>query len=439
MYKNQGKYILSIEAFEQARIRALSSNRFSSRSGSRALFLESVISLGEIYRLQGKYEQAAEEFSKALQMDPDALAAQNNLQYVYKRMHRYDETLSPSSSSLLVNGIFTRISGMTRPKGTYAIDLQFKQWEQQTLRTLEMLEGETLTIVTPLRSSDLFQEDIKGLIAPSATDSTIRAIIFSARYGVTNNFSIGLIPKYFSRKIAVESDGINNIILPTLQDIGDTELLFKYRLWGKTNKHFSIYTLFNLPTGQEKELISKNPVITRTVPQEDGSLIEENWYYQRYVPFGSESWDITPGIAMTIGLDPFTLQSNVQYRFTDGNEVGDEFRFNFATIYRMNPSVNATMEINYRWQGDVRRRMHVILFKRQPAFIGPDQLPAGPVAVETHYTVEGGQLLYLAPGLQFTVAQGVKLEFGMQIPVTGQSDNWTEDTIYQVAVSFMSF
>jgi len=148
VYKNQGKYILSIEQFEQARIQALSSNQFAARSGSRALFLESVISLGEIYRIQGQYKRAAQEFSKALQMDPDSPAAQNNLQYVYKRMHRYDEVLSPNNQ-MLVNALFTRISGLTRPRGTFRFDVQYHTWEQTGTLTDEMFDDERVQLSIP--------------------------------------------------------------------------------------------------------------------------------------------------------------------------------------------------------------------------------------------------------------------------------------------------
>ena len=438
VYKVQGKYILSIEAFERARIRALSSNRFSSRSGSKKLFLESVISLGEIYRLQGKYEQAAAEFSKALQMDPEAIAAQNNLQYVYKRMHSYDN-VKISTSNLLTTGIFTRIPGMTLPKKNYSIDLQYKQWKQEAERILNLEAVEELTILTPLRSSALFQDDIRNLISPSASDASIKTVILSLRYGITDTFTIGLIPKYFYRSIDVEASGISDLTLSDIYDFGDTELLFKYRFWGTRNKYLSLYTLFNLPTGGEQELLSKNPIIERSVPQEDGTIVDEKWDFKRYVPFGAESWDVTPGIAFTLGLDPFILQSNMQYRFTDGNLIGDEFRFNLATIYRFNPYVNCTMEVNYRWQADVRRRLQAIVFKRQPAFIGPDLLPAGPVSVETHYIVAGGEVFYLSPGLQFTVAPGVRIDMGMQIPVNNQNANWQEEITYQVGITFMSF
>ncbi len=421
VYKNQGKYILSIEQFEQARIQALSSNQFAGRSGSRALFLESVISLGEIYRIQGKYERAAQEFSKALQMAPDSLAAQNNLQYVYKRMHRYDDVLSPNNM-MLVNALFTRISGLTRPRGTFRFDVQYHTWNQTGTLTDEMFDDERIQLSIP----------------PSERKTEVKELIASIRYGLTNDLTIGLIPKYFSRTLDIELAAFGVVETPTVKDFGDTELLLKYHVWGERNRHLSVYTLFNLPTGKNIRVLGEEP-LTRSGQDMDGNSIIEYLEFVRYIPFGSESYDVTPGLAFTLGLDPVILQSNMQYRITDGKLIGDEFLLNGAAMYRVNPSVIASLEMNYRWRADVKRKQQVITYALRPDFILQERIPAGAVVVDTDYTEFGGHTLFISPGIQFTVARGVMIEFGMQIPVIRQSEGVTENIIYHMGLSVMTF
>ncbi len=421
VYKNRGKYILSIEQFEQARIQALSSNQFSSRSGSRELFLESAISLGEIYRIQGKYKRAALEFSKALQMDPDSPAAQNNLQYVYKRMHRYDEVLSPNNI-MLPNALFTRISGLTRPRGTFRFDVQYHTWDQTGTLTDEMFDDERILLSIP----------------PSERKTAVKEVIASIRYGVTNDLTIGLIPKYFSRTLDIELAAFDTVETPTVKDIGDTELLFKYHVWGERNRHLSIYTLLTLPTGKNIRVVGEEP-LTRPGQDMDGNPVTEYFDFVRYIPFGSESYDVTPGLAFTLGLDPIILQSNMQYRITDGELIGDEFLLNGAAMYRINPDVTASLELNYRWRADVRRKQQIITYALRPDFILRERIPAGALVLDTNYTEFGGHTLFISPGIQFTVAPGVKLEFGVKIPVIRQSQGVTENIVYHLGMSVMTF
>lgn len=421
VYKNQKKYLLSIEQYEQARIEALSNDQFASRSGSKALFLESAINLGEIYRIQGKYEQAAREFSKALQIDPDSPAAQNNLQYVYKRMHRYDDVLSPNNQ-MLVNALFGRISGLTRPRGTFRFDVQYHFWDQTGTLTDEMIDDDRIRLNIP----------------PSERKTQVKEVIASIQYGLTNDITIGLIPKYFSRTLEIEQPAFGVVETATVQDIGDTELLFKYHVWGERNRHLSIYTQLTLPTGKNIKVLGEEP-LTRSSRDINGNPVTEVLEFVRYVPFGSESFDVTPGLAFTLGLDPVILQSNMQYRITDGELIGDEFLLNGAAMYRFNPSVTASLEMNYRWRADVKRKQQIISYALRPNFILAERRPAGAIVVDTTYTEFGGHTLFLSPGIQFTVARGLTIELGMQIPLVRQAQGVAEDTIYHLGMTLMTF
>lgn len=434
VYKNQKKYGLSIQAFKQARIQALSSDRFATHSDSLALFLESAISLGEIYKIQGKYERAEREFTKALEVDPDSRTAKNNLQYVFKRLHRYDNVL-PSSNNLLVNGIFTRLPGLTLPVDSYSYDFQWKHLKMRSPPvTADMLDMDEIVILPEHQNTTIdgiTESDFMNLLTPDELSTTTNIFLLSMRYGLFNNFTVGLIPRIVSHGLKIDLPAYPNLHVPVKTMLGDTQLLFKYHLWGKRKQHFSIYSLLNIPTGSEVKVTGKEPLITRSV---------YDFEFVRYVPFGSESFDFVPGAALTLGFDPFVIHSNIQYKFTDGILIGDEFSFNLATLYSMNRSVNATMEMNFRWRGDARRKFHTILFKFQPDYIGRDNgTSAGPVAVETYYTAKGGSTLFLSPGLQFHVAEGIRVDAGMQIPVIKSSQGWAESVTYLLGITFMTF
>lgn len=446
VYKSQGKYSLSMQAFEQARIQALSNTRFAGRSDSKALFLESTISLGEIYKIQGKYELAAKEFEKALQIAPDSRIAQNHLQYVYKRLHRYDNIVPPNNQ-LMTSALFTRVTGMTFPKGTIAVDYQFKYWKQRSgAVTEESIDKDSIVFLpgtnhtTPI---DYEKEKDAFFNAPSTIYSYNATSILAFRYGLTNNITLGFIPKvFFYRVIDVELDGSFGLVIPDYLELGDTEFLFKYHLWGQRQNHLSFYSILNLPTGREVQIRGKEPLFTRHVrtEEDDGSVRFDTYEFDfiRYVPFGSESFDITPGLAITFGFDSFLLHSNMQYRFTDGKLVGDEFRYNLAGIYHMHSNVDATMELNYRWMGDARRRFHKVIYKYQPDFIGL-KTPVGPIAVEGYYTAGGGETLFLSPGLKFTLSKKIKVEFGLQIPIIESTTGWAEEIIYHLALTYIAF
>ena len=492
VYKNQGKYLLSIEAFKQARIQSFSNNRFASSSGSKALFLDSVVSLGEIYRIQGKYKLAAEEFSKALEIDSTSLAAQNQLQYVYKRMHLYDNALSPHNR-MLENAIFTRIPGMTLPRNTFSFDLFYRTWDQSapiapfTLDSWRVLSQFIFSPTLPDELKLLLFTDaliperdpsnpigplddfIQGFLVYDERKVNVKVGSLSMRYGLTNNLTLGIIPKFFSKTLDIQFQDFNSFTPPdaqTANSFGDTELFFKYQVWGKRHKHLSLYTMVNLPTGDIVEVAGDEPLITRTnipdVPDSvtdpaqtkimltfpptsppepfTGSYVTETWEFKRYIPYGSESYDITPGLAFTMGLDPFILLANMQYRITNGKQVGDDFRLNTAVIYPVTRNVNATMEMNYRWKGDVTLLQNITFFKIRPSALNLDPgTPAGPVSGDIEFTELGGHSLFLSPGLQILLGNKFKFEIGMQIPVIRQTDGWMEDIVYHVGVQLMTF
>jgi len=384
VYKSRGEYDLAIKAFEQA--------------SKGLLFVEPHYNLGEIYRMQGRYDLAAEEFIETIRIKPDFREAQNQLKYVYKRLGKYDFILETPPDPMPIS-VFTRIPGMTLPEGTFLLDFQYKYWKQEADLTADLFVGE----MPPLLS------------APSKRRIDVHAWILGIRYGLTNNVTIGLIPKFFSRTadVSISAFGIHSD--PQVAGFGDTVLLTKCRLWGKRRSHLSAYHLLSIPTGDEDAEADDEAIVRR-------------------IPLGSGSFDFTPGIAFTTVKEPFTIHAGVSYVMTDGRQAGDEFHCDLAVMLPRFHDFIGSMELNYRWRDKARRRQ---LFQGgfgfQPGPGLPDAEP-GPWTLETTIEEPGGQTLFLSPGVQIPLTKGLKAELGVQIPIMEQGDGWSEDFVFHIGV-----
>jgi hypothetical protein len=411
VYQNQGRYELSIKEYEEAAIQALSSDIFSSSPGSRDLFLESIIGLGEIYRFQARYDLAATEFTRALEIYPNSLVAQNNLQYVYKRLNRYDNVLSPHNR-LLTNAVFTRIPGLTLPRGSFLFDLQYRNWYQEAPLTKDMFDDESIKLVG----------------APESRATRVQLGIIGIRYGLTNDLTLGLIGRYLSKELNIEVNDIGDMqaingsttARPDATGFGDLEFLLKYHLWGQRKTHLSFYNILTLPVAEEKT--ARTDVTVKTVDN-NNKVVFKDFHIKRRVPMGADSFDFTPGLAFSTFLDPAILHINLQYRITDGKYIGDEFRTDCAIIYPLNKSVNATIETEYRWRDDTRQEL----------------LPPKSDVSGSKFTEKGGHTVFVSPGFQFAVGRGLKLEMGVKIPVVKQQDGWEEDFVFHVGMAKIVF
>ncbi len=416
VYRNQGREQQALEVLRQGRIRSLTSDDFMRRPGSGRLFIQPLVVSGEIYRRQGRYDQAAAEFSRALGVDPDALFAQNQLQYIYKRQDRYASILPPRIR-MMTTAIFARIPGMTLPKGGLLVDAQYRTWIQ-TAPAFEYQLADTVPFL-PMDVPELdLPQEIPFNFAPLQRKSQVNLWIAGIRYGLTNDLTIGLMPKFFFRESEVRLEAWDTVATPEVSGLGDTVFMLKYRLYGQRRNHLSIYHLLSIPTGDE-----------------DASGTDKGIF--RWIPLGSGSFDFTPGISFSSGQDPYTIQGNLQYRITDGVEVGDELDANLALIWPLGKAVNSLLELNYRWRGEARKKQRIILMKARPEFIGPsfDPVAAGAVEVDTWFTEQGGSTLFVSPGMQFSLAEGLKLEVGVKIPVIKEDDGWQEGVILHLGLT----
>ena len=377
VYKSWGAYELAVKEFEQA-----------SRNPS---FAEPHNNLGEIYRMQGRYDLAAEEFSEAIRLRPDFGEAKNHLKYVHKRLGKYD-FVNQVPPELIPTFIFARIPGMTLPKGTFLADFQYKFWSQEAGLTVEA----PVAFGTGKRETD------------------VHALIWGIRYGLTNNLTIGLIPKFFSRTAHVSIPWWGIDAEPEVTGFGDTVFMTKYRLWGKRRTHFSAFHLLSIPTGDED------------AEGEDQDVV-------RRIPLGSGSYDFTPGIAFTTVKEPLTIQANIWYVITDGRQAGDEFHFDIAVAFPQLYGLTSTMELHYRWADTAEKRQ---LFQQRWGLRGAGRGASvqGPETQETRMTEEGGHTLLLSPGIQVSLTKGLKAEFGLQVPIIRPEDGWVERIVFHVGL-----
>lgn len=395
LYKNQGKLDQAANVLKDTVTDILSSDFFMTRPGSKKILIDAMLSLGEVYRMQGRLDLAEQQYSKVLIMFPDSTAAQNQIEYVYKRLHKFDAVPAPRYN-LLTNPTFTRISGFCLPKGKFLIDTQYRFWIQDA----------------PL-SPDQFETELP-LIPPEERTADIHMWEAGVRYGITDKFSVGVVAKYFSRKVQLKSPlfwgmGSDTVNL-RVSGFGDTVIMLKYHVWGMRKKHLSVYNLLSLPTG-------------------DDDATDSDGFIKRKIPLGSGSFDNTPGIAFTADFDPFITNFNVSYRITNGENVGDEFNMGLALSYPYKHTMFASLELGYRWRDDVRIKQYIQSYIYRPVSRG------GMVSGQAWMTEKGGSTFFIEPGVQLMVGRGVKFEVGVKVPVVKPDNSWIEDFVLLAGIS----
>jgi len=237
--------------------------------------------------------------------------------------------------------------------------------------------------------------------------------VLNLRYGLTDNITIGLLPRWST----IWAGTLAAFDVPTgdakTTGIGDTVLLTKYQLWATRKTRISLFHMLSIPTGDEETAVGP---------------------FRTNVPLGSGSFDFTPGIAFTTVKDyleaPLTIHSNISYRITDGEVVGDELRFDLAITYPFSPDIHTSMELNYRWRDTYKHQQVFSSGRFAPPMIGRDYYDA---------TIEekSGHALFLSPGVQFILYKDIRMNIGIQIPLIKPEGGWAEK--YVVNFGLTSF
>jgi Putative MetA-pathway of phenol degradation/Tetratricopeptide repeat len=381
VYKSRGEYESALKEFDQAKKWSLLNEPGLDQRGNRSLLVDQFIKQGEIYRMQGRYDLAAGQFERALRINPDSRVAMNQLQYVNKMSGRYDNLVLPLLQKIS-SPIFTRTPGMTLPRGIFSAGFLVRWWEQEA----------TLT-------QDMFIEEIPdlGRSLPFKRKTDVLQWVLDLRYGLTDNISIGLFPRW---SIIWANMSLDSSARDKASGLGDTIVMAKFQFWATRKTRISLYHLYSIPTGDEDKKAGR---------------------FGAKIPLGSGSFNFTPGIAITTEKEyleaPLAIHSNISYRFTNGEVIGDELRCDLAITYPFSPDINSTMELNYRWRDT---------FIHPQTFITNRGSPGGAMLFDATVKEKSGYALFLSPGFQFTFPKDIRLNVGVQIPLIKPEGGWAE-------------
>ncbi len=391
VYKSRGEYESALKEFDQAKKWSLLNEPGIDQRGNRSLLVDQFINQGEIYRMQGRYDLAAENFKRALRINPDSRVAMNQLQYVNKMSGKYDNIILPFLQKIS-SPIFTRTPGMTLPRGIFSFGFLFRYWQQEADLTEDMFIGEI---------PDLVQQQL-----PLERRTEVLQAVLDLRYGLTDNFTIGLFPRWSS--IGAKTPDFEE---STVTGLGDTNLLTKYQFWATRKTRISLFGLLSIPTGDEDA---------------------EGGRFGATIPLGSGSFNFTPGIAFTTVKEyleaPLTIHSNISYRITNDEVVPDELRCDLAISYPFSPDINSFMELNYRWRNSYIHPQTLTINRDRPPWQG------GPVKFETTLKEESGHTLFLSPGFQFIFYKDIRLNVGVQIPLIKPEGGWAEKFVVNFGI-----
>ena len=385
VYKSRGEYESALEEFNQAKKWSLLREPGTDQRGDRSLLVQQYINQGEVYRMQGRYDLAAGQYKRALKINPGSRLAMNKLQYVNKLSGKYDDLLLPLLQTMS-SPIFTRQPGMALPKGIFSAGFLVRWWTQEATLSEDMFVG---GLPDPFRPA-----------LPYERSTDVLQVVLDLRYGLTDNFTIGLFPRWSTIWFDMQLDASAE---EKVTGIGDTNLLTKYQFFKTRNTRISLFHLLSIPTGDEETRAGQ---------------------FNTIVPLGSGSFNFTPGIAFTTKKEyleaPLTIHSNISYRFTNDEWVGDELRCDLAFSYPFSPDINSFLELNYRWRDSFIHPQTITVGRDRPMFSG------GQAQFETAIEEKSGHTLFLSPGFQFILYKDIRLNVGAQIPLIKPEGGWAE-------------
>jgi hypothetical protein len=318
----------------------------------------------------------------------------NQLQYVNKTSGKYDNLVLPFLQRIS-SPIFTMTPGMTLPRGVFSFGFLTRYWEMEADLTEDMFKGG----LPPLPGQSRLE-------LPIERSTEVLQVVLDLRYGLTDNFTIGLFPRWSTIKANSDITNDNKVT-----GLGDTNLLTKYQFWATRRTRISLFHLLSIPTGDEDA---------------------EAGDFDVKVPLGSGSFNFRPGIAFTTVKEyleaPLTIHSNISYRITDDEVVPDELRCDLAISYPFSPAITSLMELNYRWRDSYTHPQNLVI--RGP---GPPGM-VGPRKFDTTLEEKSGYALFLSPGLQFILYKDIRLNVGAQIPLIKPKDAWAEKFVLNFGI-----
>ncbi len=341
--------------------------------------------IGEIYRILGRYRKAEGEFSYVLSVAPDCLEAANQLEYLKKVTGVYDTVTEPYPGRIPL-AIFVRIPGMTLPRGSILTDMQYNHIVQ----------------------------DIRTPVPASERTMRVDVFVLGFRYGLTDRMTLGIMPKFLYKKARLYSPELDRHINLEKSGVGDTVLLFKYRLLRRARRSLSLFNLLSIPTG-------------------DSSAMDRSHQVGRLLPLGSGHFDFQPGLAYTTFSGRLTMHYSLSYLLTGSRSQGDELHIDTAIESRLFDDLVASLELNYMWRGATKRRQTY-----QALLVSPYEKPK-----DYSITIDekSGHTLFLAPGFRFITPWGLQLEVGARFPIIrpGRDSGPLERSVFHVGLLWAFF
>jgi len=346
-------------------------------------------SLGEIYRQQGQYNLAIKEFQTALDINPQSKRALSNLEYIYRISGRYDNEYE--NPSLVPIPIFGREPGFTLPIGNTMIDLQL---ESLQIKRYKNQGDETINI---------------------------GKFVLGIRYGLTNNLTLGIIPKLFWKRAYILRSslytGEQREFQPSIYGLGDTMVLLKYCLWYRKKTSLAASLNVSIPTGDEKK--------TARYADKDFTI-----------PLGSGKYEFMSSLAFSTNFQNLGyLHTNLHYffhrkqkkAFSIGYEdPGDELRYNVA-FCRPVSVVGTPYLFSLPITGMVAQIELNGVYKTESKEYSKDD-----EGNEIFSNIAGGNTLFLSPGAQLLFYPNLKLELGVQFPISIPEKPWIKKAVFHL-------
>ena len=238
-----------------------------------------------------------------------------------------------------------------------------------------------------------------GIEGVHNTDAAYIASL-AGQYGVTDDFSIGVVApyvlRYGIREGEVDHGDTHTHILGDARGFGDLVVSAKYRVLSRVEDDFSLAFIAGVkaPTGETEEV----------------SLGHDHNLFETEFQPGSGSWDPHFGIAAGKNSGPFSVDGNVRYTVaTKGDQdtnLGDKFAYNLGLSYRIGEGAHTHDD------GTFERHHALDLIVEFNGLWGERQRVGD--FIDPH---SGGTQLFVSPGLRYSSPWGWNSFVSVGFPV----------------------
>jgi hypothetical protein len=247
------------------------------------------------------------------------------------------------------------------------------------------------------------------------TNTYLSPSVFAA-YGLSDNLTLGMRVPYVLRSGVKspneDADSIN--ALGSANGFGDVSLFSQYRFFHSDDNlnHASITVGLKTNTGQTGV---KN------------SLGEK---FEAHFQPGSGSWNPSTGLSFTRAMGAFSFDTNVLYNFattgTQQTNLGSVFDYNIAASYAFGAPVRTGLFVdsnNAPWTAILELNGQLQKMQTVAGVADPN---------------EGGNTIYLSPGVRFSGAKNWNTALSIGAPVVTDLNGYQTDPAYRITFRFVA-